>query len=314
MSEQPPQDQAERERIRTHLDTSLLVEAGAGSGKTSELLLRLLALIRTGKAGTGDIAAVTFTRKAAAELRERFQSELEAAVASARAGDEDSGASAEDAARLEAALREIDRGFIGTIHSFCARLLRERPIEAGLDPAFRELFGPEEDRMRREAWMRHLERLTTSGDPSLDELAAVNLQHFRLFSAYRKVVENPDVSFAAEEVERPQPGALRGELERMFAAIEKILPSQRPEKGWDSFQNKVRALRRTRWADGWNDDAVFFDALASIVGNKLSITLYKWDPHRAEARAIRDEMLELGAAGSDDPRRNARARCGRLGS
>ncbi len=66
MSKPPPPDEVQRERIRNHLDVNMLVEAGAGSGKTTELLRRLLALIREGKAPVEEIAAVTFTRKAAA--------------------------------------------------------------------------------------------------------------------------------------------------------------------------------------------------------------------------------------------------------
>ena len=102
MSGSPAADQAQRDRIENDLDTNLLVEAGAGSGKTRSLLNRLVALIRTGKANVGEIAAVTFTRKAAAELREGFQTTLEAEFRNARAH----GGAAVD--RVEAG-REIDR-------------------------------------------------------------------------------------------------------------------------------------------------------------------------------------------------------------
>ena len=73
MIESQPPDQAVRDRISTNLDKSFLVEAGAGSGKTRQLLRRMVALVKTGHAKIDQIAAVTFTRKAAAELRERFQ-------------------------------------------------------------------------------------------------------------------------------------------------------------------------------------------------------------------------------------------------
>ena len=73
MSARPIIDQDQRDRIAADLGTNLLVEAGAGSGKTRSLVDRLVALIRTGTAQIDQIAAVTFTRKAAAELRERFQ-------------------------------------------------------------------------------------------------------------------------------------------------------------------------------------------------------------------------------------------------
>ena len=122
-----PPDHEAREVIRTELGTNLLVEAAAGTGKTASMVTRMVALIRTGACkSVATLAAVTFTRKAASELRARFQAELEAAVREAR--DEgrriDEGADSGEFARLEDALANIDRCFIGTIHSFCALLLR----------------------------------------------------------------------------------------------------------------------------------------------------------------------------------------------
>src|SRR5436305_11436721 len=73
----PPPDQAQRERILRALDETLLVEAAAGTGKTTCLVGRMIALLREGKCSINTIAAVTFTRKAAAELRDRFHVGLE---------------------------------------------------------------------------------------------------------------------------------------------------------------------------------------------------------------------------------------------
>ena len=102
----------------------MLVEAAAGTGKTTSMVGRMVALLRAGKCRIDTLAAVTFTRKSTAELRARFQIELERAAAA------ESGAAGE---RLAEALAHVERCFIGTIHSFCGRLLRERPIEAGVD-------------------------------------------------------------------------------------------------------------------------------------------------------------------------------------
>ena len=66
-------------------------------------------------------------------------------------------------ARLERGLQELDRAFMGTIHAFCARLLRERPIEAGIDPGFLETTAPEANRLAARFWSLHLERLAASG-------------------------------------------------------------------------------------------------------------------------------------------------------
>ena len=73
-------DQKERDRIVTDLDKTFLIEAGAGAGKTKSLVDRMLALLRAGKCDIQTLAAVTFTRKAAAELRGRFQTELEESI------------------------------------------------------------------------------------------------------------------------------------------------------------------------------------------------------------------------------------------
>ena len=159
-------DLAERERIRTDLATNFLVEAGAGSGKTTSLVERLLEHVRTGTP-VERIAAVTFTRKAAHELRERFQLRLERAVRDATAG-------SEERARFDRALRELDRAFLGTIHSFCARLLRERPVESGVAPGFTELDEVQDLDLRRRVWREFITSARADADP--DMLALLDVE------------------------------------------------------------------------------------------------------------------------------------------
>ncbi|SDT10618.1 ATP-dependent helicase/nuclease subunit A [Paenibacillaceae bacterium GAS479] len=150
-------DALARERIVRDLETTFLIEAGAGSGKTTSLIGRMLALIETGSARAGEIAAITFTRKAADELKTRFRLELERRIRSA------SVEPGEPLARLQQALREADRCTVATIHSFCGQLLRERPVEAGLDPQFRELDDDEAEAFLHAAWDDYLLQRTTSG-------------------------------------------------------------------------------------------------------------------------------------------------------
>jgi ATP-dependent exoDNAse (exonuclease V) beta subunit len=121
-----PPDQAARDRITEELDATLFVEAGAGSGKTSALVDRVLALVSGGEAELRCIAAITFTEKAGAELRDRIRRELEKAAGADPAG--------EAGARCRLALEQLDGAAIGTLHSFAQRLLAEHPIEAGLPP------------------------------------------------------------------------------------------------------------------------------------------------------------------------------------
>src|SRR5438874_2400568 len=116
MQPRPVRSDAEaRERIRTSLDESLLVEASAGTGKTTELIRRIVAILARGtKIET--IAAVTFTNKAAGELKLRLREELDIARQAATGGER---------IALEDALERLEEASIGTIHSFCAQILRE---------------------------------------------------------------------------------------------------------------------------------------------------------------------------------------------
>ena len=123
-------DAPARERIRASLDESLLVEAAAGTGKTTMLVDRLVAVLRRGVTSIDRVVAVTFTRKAAGELKLRLRHELDRARATA--ADDERG-------HLEHALARLEEAHVGTIHSFCAQILRERPVEAGIDPAFEEV-------------------------------------------------------------------------------------------------------------------------------------------------------------------------------
>ena len=121
-------DQLARERIRTSLDETLIVEAAAGTGKTTELVRRVAAILRTGRTTVDRIVAVTFTRKAAGELRLRLRLELDNARAVA--------SSVPEIQHLEDALKRLEEARIGTIHSFCAEILRQRPVEARTPPGF----------------------------------------------------------------------------------------------------------------------------------------------------------------------------------
>ena len=146
-------DAGARDAIEHDLATTLVVEAAAGTGKTTEMIARIVEVIRTGTASLDEIVAVTFTDKAAGEMKLRLRTELETARAARTA--ERSAASAEiDAERLRlvAALAELEVARIGTIHSFCADLLRERPIEARVDPLFEVAGEDEADRMFQQAF------------------------------------------------------------------------------------------------------------------------------------------------------------------
>ena len=136
-------DQAARDRIATDLDSTLMVEAAAGTGKTTALVGRVISLLRTGRARLTQVVALTFTHKAAGELRLRLRAAVEVAHQEG---------TAEERPRLERALRELEVARIGTIHSFCGDLLRERPVQAGIDPTFEVATDPDKARLFGEAF------------------------------------------------------------------------------------------------------------------------------------------------------------------
>ena len=150
LEERPlPPDEAARERIRHDLDATLFVEAGAGAGKTTALVDRVVNLVLSGVDITA-IAAITFTEKAAAELRVRVRRRL------AELDDE----------RARTALHDLDHAPIGTLHAFARRILNEMPIEAGLPPGFSVLDELESNLRFDDGWTALLDRLLAEADPA----------------------------------------------------------------------------------------------------------------------------------------------------
>ena len=106
----------QREAIERR-EGDLLLDAGAGSGKTSVLVERFVRSVLEDGVDVGAILTITFTEKAAAEMRERIRRRLREL-------------GADDAARA------TEGAFISTIHGFCARVLRTHALAVGIDPAF----------------------------------------------------------------------------------------------------------------------------------------------------------------------------------
>jgi len=118
----------QQEKAVTTVDKDLCVMSGAGCGKTRVLVERFVHLLDRHEAAVSDIAAITFTEKAALQMKERIR---EACRDRAR-----NAASPEDVARWETHRREVENARIGTIHGFCTGMLREFPAESGVDPHF----------------------------------------------------------------------------------------------------------------------------------------------------------------------------------
>ncbi|NUQ22055.1 MAG: UvrD-helicase domain-containing protein, partial [Gemmatimonadaceae bacterium] len=285
-------DAAARARILTDLDVNLLVEAGAGSGKTTSLVGRMIALVERGTP-VERIAAVTFTRKAANELRERLQLGLEERV---RKGD----AGADSTRRCEAALRDLDVGFLGTIHSFCGRLLRERPLEAGLDPSFEEVTDEDWDELRDSYWIRWLERCRREGDAALRDLSATGIDPRSLREGFLKVVTYPDVTFPLAKSPAPAVADCRHELEKLLARAENMLPREEPPDGWDALMKLVRRLTVQRRIHDWSDVAAFCSAVERVKASACAVTQKRWGSDR-ETKAVAKELAAAFVEFVDGP-------------
>jgi ATP-dependent helicase/nuclease subunit A len=145
---QVPDDQPDRDRVRTDLAHSYIVEAAAGTGKTTELVARIVNVLASGRATIEQIVAVTFTEKAAGELKLRLREVLEIARQEA---------TGEALDRLEGALAYLEEARVSTIHGFCADLLRERPVESRVDPQFQVLTDDQASRLydlALDAWLQ----------------------------------------------------------------------------------------------------------------------------------------------------------------
>ncbi len=235
----PPLDQAQREMILTRLDQNILVEAAAGTGKTTSLVGRMVALLSRGMCKVGSLAAVTFTKKAAAELRGRFQVALERAAREARG---------EERQLLGEALAQLDLCFIGTIHSFCARILRERPVEAGVDLAFEELDPESDHQLRSEAWAEAVASLVTH-DPQeiLSDLQEVGLTPHQLLSAFRGYADFSDVDHwpvPGPEVRLPPLAPVQAAIRSYIGHMEQLTPRLPSEAGSDPLIHRYLHLPR----------------------------------------------------------------------
>lgn len=266
MTRQPP-DEAARTAIRTRLDETFLVEAGAGSGKTTSLVSRMVALVQSGRCCPDTLAAVTFTRKAAGELRERFQEKLEKACR-----EETDPAAAE---RLAQALTGLDCAFIGTIHSFCSRLLRERPLEAGLSPDFTEIEGMEEKLLLEAAWEDYLLAVILENPAELARVRRLDISPQDLKDAYAWLSLYPDVAFKAEPCLYPDLDPARVALDILLDEAAKKLPEQEPDGGLDELQRLLRQALRWRRFFNLKEDRNLLRLLARL-DRSPRLTQKKW--------------------------------------
>ncbi|MBX3171110.1 MAG: UvrD-helicase domain-containing protein [Candidatus Eremiobacteraeota bacterium] len=196
-------DAEARRRIVTDLESNFLVEASAGSGKTHCLVARLVAGVTRGRYPIERIAAVTFTRKAAAELSARLRLELEKSASPA--------------------LARFPEMFVGTVHSFCGQLLREYPVQSGISPAFREIEQREDETLQRRVLRSHLE--DAEGRRLVRLLAEYGASWLELLPALYGLSEQSDLDYLQPPAERPCSETIWRAVENFSALLQPQLPA-----------------------------------------------------------------------------------------
>ena len=180
----------------------LLLDAGAGSGKTSVLVERFVRSVLEDEIDVSAILTITFTEKAAAEMRDRIRRRLRELGA-------------------DEAARATEGAFISTIHGFCARVLRAHALAAGLDPSFAVLDAQDAERLADTAFDEALEELARGAPRAIDLIAsysagglrgAIKQVHDELRSRGERRPRLPPVAPA------PELGPLRDDLERAAGA------------------------------------------------------------------------------------------------
>ncbi|MBU9723859.1 MULTISPECIES: UvrD-helicase domain-containing protein [Bacillaceae] len=263
-----PRDQPHRDQIGGNLEDNILVEAGAGSGKTTSLVERMVNTVLAGKVRANQIAAITFTRKAANELKERFQIALEEKYVNS--------VNSREQELINDALTDLDQTFLGTIHSFCAKLLKERPIEGNVDPDFQELDDLEDKLVQNAAWEEYLNDLQLTQKQVLDDLHRIGITALDLKASYGTLIHYPDVDWVTVQTERPDFRPAFSKLKVILSEAIRAVPNEEPPNGYDPLQKIIRqANRRLRFIDS-NDDLQIKDVLKPFESPKKA-TQYKWN-------------------------------------
>ena len=273
-----------RGEIKNNLDINILVEAGAGSGKTTSMINRMVSLIVSGKCSVENIAAITFTRKAAQELKERFQNSLERCFYEQE--------NPEKKEILKEALKNMERCFIGTIHSFCASLLRERPVEASVDPDFAELDDITDMLLHKQAWQQYLLDVRLNFPEKLARLNGCGLKPSDLEDIYYRITQYPDVEIVYNEIQKPDLAPAYEKLKVFLEKAKRYIPKTEPEKGYDNLQSKIMTgLRRLRYYDMDNETNRL--NMLEMFENDQKVTLNRWLCGKEITKEINEEINYL---------------------
>jgi ATP-dependent helicase/nuclease subunit A len=222
-------DSAARERLRTDFTTTFFVRAGAGTGKTTEVVARIVELVAAGVLPVSELVAITFTEAAAAELRARVREGL-------AQGGTDPARTPESRERCAVAARNIGEASIDTVHAFAGALLRTYPLDAGLPPAFEMLDPIQQDAALDEHFRSYFDAVGEGDERELVRRALLlGLTPDQLRDLMRAMHEHYDLMVEREPWDHAPPApdavALAHELAaHLGAATQLIRPEMMLEK------------------------------------------------------------------------------------
>ena len=292
-----PSDQPARDAIVECLDENMVVEAGAGTGKTTSLVERVVALVTTGRASMGGIAAITFTEAAAAELRSRIGETLE------RVGSDPDRENVERE-RCVRAVGDLDQAAIQTLHSFAASLLRERPLEASLPPGFNVRDVIEAEFAFERKWSEWLD--ATLDNPEAQEALRPALEKGMTLRHIREIAVSFNTNYdllADASFDSPLEQSGKGEREAALLPVLELLrrfaldyAAERKADGEIEFQDLLVLAR-----DLLRDSVPARDHFRGRYSHVLIDEVQDTDPLQAEIAMFLTEDVSSGSDASDRP-------------
>jgi ATP-dependent helicase/nuclease subunit A len=271
-------------------DGSLFLHAGAGSGKTRVLVERFVRAVVEDGVSVDRILAITFTEKAAAELKGRLRRRF-----------------LELGEREKA--REAEAAWVSTIHGFCSRLLRANALAAGIDPEYRVLDEADAARLSIDAFDRALEEFVLNaragGGERLDLVASYTPDKLQrmVTTVYSRLRSRGERTPALPAIEEPVLRDERARLERALAAAAAQLGGVAPNKTVQAALEQIEGCGKalSALADGALGDPDEFDglrvkrrnavALRDPVFDELDAALDAWKAVCAGKRAYADYVL-----------------------
>lgn len=210
----PLKDQGNRDLLITALDKNIFVEAGAGSGKTTAMVSRIVEVISQGESTIEKIVAITFTNEGAASLRSKIQKNLEEK-------NKDSKTSKKVKNNLIDAISNLSLARIGTIHSFCGDLLRERPIESGLDPDYEISTEGDPNSTLQAIWNKFiLLHSQDENDPIGSFLISETIDLDRLYEMVAAGIKYPEIDIISSNTDKPSKEQTTGAFEQLIPLIQ----------------------------------------------------------------------------------------------